>query len=182
MIIYWPYISQALMFYQEKGYKYIEVPWIVQNVVNMITCPDEDFLMKIDGTYSSLVGSAEQGFLALQMNNGLAKGKYVSCSPCFRNEKNPTEIHRKYFMKVELYQTNDTSIDSMYNLIQDAQDFFDTLTTQGIQRVATNEGIDLNLNGIEIGSYGIKSFSSHKWIYGTGLALPRFTQARQHIE
>lgn len=180
-MIHWVLLGEAMKFYQNRGYKYVEAPWIVHNVMNMITCPHEDFLMKIAGTNSSLVGSAEQSFLSMQLNGKLPKGKYVSCSPCFRNETAADALHLPYFMKVELYQTDKTEIDDMYALIQDAEDFFHSTYSgnkkQGLKRVVTGEGVDIEINGIEVGSYGLRNFSSHKWIYGTGLALPRFSQA-----
>ena len=44
--------------------------------------------------------------------------------------------------------------------------------------VATEEGHDLMLNGIEVGSYGHRSIPGiETWAYGTGLALPRFSVA-----
>ena len=182
--IFWPLLSESVTFYQNKGYRYKEVPWIVPNVINMITCPHEDFLTKIMDTNTSLIGSAEQSFLDLQFNNNLPKGKYVTCSPCFRKEA-IDKFHFPYFMKVELYQTDKTDNDSMYALIQDAEDFFHSTfgnRKQGLRRVVTPQGVDIELNGIEIGSYGTRSFSSHKWICGTGLALPRFSQALENIE
>jgi len=36
-------------------------------------------------------------------------------------------------------------------------------------------GWDLNLYGQEIGSYGIRKLGGHHWVYGTGLAEPRFS-------
>jgi hypothetical protein len=190
--IQWGLLGNAVVYYQNKGYKYIETPWIVQNVMNMITTPHENLLTKIEGTTNSLVGSSEQGFLSMQMNDNLPRGKYVSCSPCFRNETGNDGLHLPYFMKVELYQTDDTSIDAMYAIIQDAEDFFHSVYSNGegvgyfanggtknpgIKRIVTPEGVDINLNDIEIGSYGIRKFCSHQWICGTGLALPRFNQA-----
>lgn len=38
-------------------------------------------------------------------------------------------------------------------------------------------GYDLLLSGIEVGSYGFREYKNNKWIYGTGLAEPRFSQA-----
>ena len=36
---------------------------------------------------------------------------------------------------------------------------------------------DISLNGIEVGSYGYRTYAGHHWIFGTGLALPRMTIA-----
>jgi hypothetical protein len=34
-------------------------------------------------------------------------------------------------------------------------------------------------NDIEIGSYGMREYENFKWIYGTGMAEPRFSKARK---
>ena len=36
---------------------------------------------------------------------------------------------------------------------------------------------DININGVEVGSYGCRNFEGNIVQYGTGLALPRITQA-----
>jgi hypothetical protein len=41
--------------------------------------------------------------------------------------------------------------------------------------VETEQGYDLECNGIEIGSYGIRSCEYLEWIYATGLAEPRMS-------
>ena len=35
---------------------------------------------------------------------------------------------------------------------------------------------DILINGIEYGSYGIRTFKDFYYIYGTGVALPRFSK------
>jgi hypothetical protein len=44
--------------------------------------------------------------------------------------------------------------------------------------------IDIVINGIEVGSYGLRvlNLTGFIWIYGTGLALPRMTQAIKEFE
>ena len=183
-MINWSLLANAMLFYKNKGYYHIEVPWITQNVINMITTDDELNLVKLAGTVSSLVGSAEQSFLAMQFNGNLPKGRYVACTPCFRYGV-LDDFHQQYFMKIELYQTDDTDTDAMHSMIQNAEEFFSSVypdAKNNLKRVATPQGIDIELNGIEIGSYGNRSFSSHKWLYGTGLALPRFSQAARNIQ
>ena len=44
--------------------------------------------------------------------------------------------------------------------------------------VKTDEGYDLEINGIEVGSYGARYHAKIGWwAYGTGLAEPRYTTA-----
>jgi hypothetical protein len=96
-------------------------------------------------------------------------------------------------MKVELYQSGD----HLEELITDAEylmhnhvrrdvrlktTLFDfeaehDFASKLLVREATPEGIDLVLNGIEVGSYGVRTVGNRTWTYGTGLALPRFTVA-----
>jgi hypothetical protein len=39
-----------------------------------------------------------------------------------------------------------------------------------------NGSFDLICKGIELGSYGIRKYNNHKWIYATGVAEPRLSQ------
>ncbi len=47
-----------------------------------------------------------------------------------------------------------------------------------VEIVATDEGWDLEVNGIEVGSYGFRQSGGRRWACATGLALPRFDVAR----
>lgn len=181
----WATLAYAVEWYRGCLYTYVEVPWIVPSSVNMLTCPDENLLMKIAGTTTSLVGSAEQSFLKMEMDGKLIKGRYVACSPCFRVEDSNDGWHFPTFMKVELYRTDATDIKALYEMVASAEAFFKkyswpTRPQQNVTRLITHEGIDLLINGIEVGSYGIRTLGGFSWIYGTGLALPRYTQAVEH--
>jgi hypothetical protein len=41
---------------------------------------------------------------------------------------------------------------------------------------------DITLDSIEIGSYGMRELAELTFIYGTGLALPRFNQAKNYYK
>ncbi len=177
----WGLLAYAIEWYKACGFIYIEVPWIVATSINMLTCPDEENLLKIGNSSFSLVGSSEQSFLKLDFDGELPSGKYVACSPCFRNEV-VDAWHQRTFMKVELFCNDDMG--ALHAIIGYAERFFidaiknERKTNAKLEKVDTDDGIDIQLNGIEIGSYGIRRLSKNKsWIYGTGLALPRFTQA-----
>jgi len=184
----WAAIAYTIDFYETLGYQYVEVPWIVPIAVNNLTCPHEDLMMKIKDTNTALVGSAEQSFLKMEMDGLLSKGRYVACTPCFRIEDANDGWHFPTFMKVELYRTDKVNTTTLYDTIKFAEEFFEGQLRLNcghkhknkLTRQATSEGVDLMLNGIEIGSYGIRGMTSFKWIYGTGVALPRFTQAVMH--
>lgn len=178
----WNLINSAIRYYRKCGYKYIEVPWIVHESVNKMTLPNNVSSLTIENK-GSLIGSAEQGILSLVVNNQLEKGKYVACSPCFRNEPKLDRLHQTYFMKVELYNDLDVNENTVSSMIQTVENFllseFENIRRYNIIKEKTNYETDILLNGIEIGSYGIRTINAHSWVYGTGLALPRLTLAME---
>ena len=179
-------LGAATAEYKRRGYKYVEVPWMVQPAAINATLPDcatslviargEKLLGPNElvpyGFECGLVGSAEQGFITM----GLPPGAYVGVTPCFRHEPTLDLFHQTTFMKVELFVTlEDASLD---RVIYDASEVMSLYTDQPILPVATADGIDLTISGIEVGSYGERTHPYFgKWIYGTGLALPRFSVA-----
>jgi hypothetical protein len=168
-------ISNCIKKYEDLGYKYIDVPWFTTEKIVNITLPPGKKPFHINNDY--LVGSAEQSFLHLILAGELKDGKYVAASPCFRDDE-IDQYHQKYFFKVELINySNSYKFDyfDLMNVISDAQRTLSSLCTKTIKSSKTNEGVDLSINDIEIGSYGIRQFSNFNWIYGTGLAEPRFS-------
>ncbi len=190
----WDYLSKAIDFYKTKGYTYIEVPWMVPMSTIMITCPHEDLAFQLTGANSDgLVGSAEQSFMHLSLTGELPKGKYVTCSPCFRKEPTVDFWHQTQFMKVELFDTLTEVIDADAQtmvIVDQAFEFFETLGVPKnngthnyfqLYDISTVIGIDIELMGVEIGSYGVRSHGALTWIYGTGIAEPRFSSARRTL-
>lgn len=180
MVINYKYISDALEYYQSLGYKYVDAPWIVKDSITAITKPKD-----INGFYISdgknpsimtLVGSGEQSFIEMFLTNTLEPGKYVCCTPCFRDEHQYDELHLPYFIKVELINTIDTTKHQLLSMLNDSATFFEKFLD--VVCVKTNIGYDIveNRMGIELGSYGIRKFGDLKWIYATGLAEPRLSQ------
>lgn len=179
-VVDWQLLSRALTYYMGNGFQYIEVPWIVPPAIHAITCPDQSRIMMV-AKHGGLVGSAEQSFIALDSAGVLGKGRFVALTPCFRDEFEVDELHQRHFMKVELYRNDDTSNSALEEMIAVAELFFYLDAAGGtVERVQTEEGFDLMLNGIEVGSYGIREANGLKWVYGTGLAEPRFSTAKKH--
>jgi aspartyl/asparaginyl-tRNA synthetase len=193
-------IGKAVDLYATRGYTYIETPWWVSSAALYSTIPMNIRSFCIDthkpGLRRSaeepegyLVGSAEQGLVQHMLDGALESGKYVAAGPCFRNEPIVDDLHLTSFFKTELLYYIDTSdvihssIDRLINqALLDARQVMEYLAsnlgrTVWIKTVTTAFGYDLTLNGIEVGSYGYRSYHDHHWVYGTGLALPRFTQA-----
>lgn len=192
MNINYEYISKAIEFYSSNGYEYVGVPWYVTKDIIMMTKPHieiPDYELSANGKY--LIASGEQGFLYSIMKGYLAPGKYVTCTPCYRFESQDW-LHRKTFMKVELIEfTYDVSRAlSPFKVEELSYRFFHSLlplskaspispvdSERGPLDIATPR--DWTLNGVEIGSYGVRQYKNLvKWVYGTGLAEPRFTTAK----
>lgn len=176
----WWRISDTIRHFMVHGYKYRNVPWTVPHEINMATCPDERYL--VNSNIGEFVGSAEQSFLYLDSIGKLGKGKFVTCTPCFRNDEEDY-FHQKTFMKVELYD-NDFGESSLEEMVELARDRFSRMTAfllgdldPPVRIVSTPEGFDIEINGIEVGSYGERSWGDMKWLCGTALAEPRFTRA-----
>jgi hypothetical protein len=175
-------IIDALNYYQEEGFKYIEVPWIVSEEADQITGKGLPIWKGLLGVH---VASAEQSFLQLILDKNLKPGKYVSCTPCFRNDK-LDEIHHKWFLKVELIDfigysklTKSKQSPAIKNMINTAKGFFDRYTEVRIEEV--EDHLDLSLLNTEIGSYGYRETKEFSWVYGTGIAEPRFSQILSKI-
>jgi seryl-tRNA synthetase len=177
--INWARIGLAVQHYQSLGFEYIETPWIVDRKSSSITCPDTARAITTDFEYTDLVGSAEQGFIHLCRTQQMPEGvNFVSCGPCFRWERPFDELHQLHFMKVELFsrlEDESRGDETARELCNRANRF---VRQFGIapEIVETDEGYDLEVNGIEIGSYGYRTHEEiGTWAYGTGLAEPRLS-------
>jgi seryl-tRNA synthetase len=185
----WGAIGVATEFYQGRGYCYIEVPWTIPYEHSMITAPpqanghafriEEDEYPRVKQL--CLVASAEQSFVSLQLQNQLGLGKFVTCSPCFRNEPVYDDFHQGSFIKVELFQNviEKDAETELFGMVDDAEDLFRSLSNNRnlVNIVKTDVGFDINVGDREVGSYGIRTFDGLCWIYGTGIAEPRFSEA-----
>lgn len=169
-------IDRSIKHYSLCNYTRIEVPWTVTHAVSNITKPTDRQNMEITGKNKVLVASAEQGFLYLSLKGFLPKGRFQAVSPCFRDEVFDLS-HTKYFMKNELIITSAVNTATLNDIVKDAKAFFEVEAQQKVQLVKTNEGWDIELNGYEIGSYGIRQTEFLEWVYGTGVAEPRMTMA-----
>lgn len=179
--IRWGYITRALEYYQARGFKYIEASWMVARDHIDVTLPTGR--EPITTNCGVLVGSAEQSFIELMMQGELQRGNYMAATPCFRDD--PVDrLHQKTFFKVELiYYLGDAFQPDLVKvntplwtatMAVEAQGFFYTLGPCP-KIVTTSEGIDLELGGIEIGSYGVRTHNGLTWVYGTGIAEPRYS-------
>ena len=174
----WANLSAGISFY-EKTFKYLEVPWLVPSEIMKITF-DGNYRFKTE--LGDLIASGEQSFLHLQLNGNLPSGRYMTLTPCFRDEEE-TEFNFKQFMKLELYITDDVSLENLHSTIQLCRTFLKNIISIRSKKpikVSIKEiqdgSFDLECLSIELGSYGIREYNGHKWIYGTGIAEPRVSQ------
>ncbi|UTC29499.1 hypothetical protein BAMBUS_04200 [Brevundimonas phage vB_BpoS-Bambus] len=171
-------LGEALAFYEAEGYRYVETPWAVSKDTVDITCPNPEYAARVEGL-GYLVGSAEQSFLHLDKDGAIGHGPMVACTPCFRLGDAEDDLHFPTFMKVELYDATYASDTGWKAMLADAHALALRLGAPeaALSQEKTDEGRDLMLAGIEIGSFGLRRHGDHIWTYGTGLALPRFSQA-----
>ncbi len=172
--INWQNIAQAISYYTQRGYDYIEVPWVVPRDISMVTAPPD--VEMYNCALGDLVGSAEQSFIHLMVEQNL-QGSYVAATPCWRPEND--QWHQPYFFKVELFKRTKnltTARRESDKMAWHAQCFMEGLGGAPFL-VPTESGLDLEIGGIEVGSYGARKWAGFTWAYGTGLAEPRFSMA-----
>ena len=184
MNINWQLIARALDIYQQRfKYEYVEVPWIVgKDAVAVTLPPGREGMHCIDG---ALVGSAEQSFIQLMIDEKLKPGRYVAASPCFRDD-DVDELHQRTFFKVELIDFSEGVVtdwgDRLQKMAEEALSFYKSIYQgRDAEIVPTAQGLDIEFKGVELGSYGYRSFRRFHWIYGTGFAEPRFSLATRHV-
>lgn len=183
-VVNWRLMSEAITFYTREGqFALVEVPWAISKSDVMATCPDESQVIEATGL-GSLVGSAEQSFVALA-RKGLTPGRYMALTPCFRKEPVQDELHLPYFMKLELFDNSNHERMPFLEMTYLAERFFIEIgeaPEEHLKIAKTEIGTDLVLDDIELGSYGSREFQDLEWNYGTGLAEPRFSTAMSMIE
>lgn len=179
-------LGEAQLYYEDKKYSYIETPWMVTEQIDAITKPHGIQSNIVANKDKVLLASGEQAFLYQYLKGYLPKGDFQTITPCFRNE--PYDMtHSKVFMKLELISTSVVDKPTLEIMIRDAFNFFLERIPDpykgGLKIVETGrETYDIELYGIELGSYGIRSCEFLDWVYGTGLAEPRFSNALEMIK
>lgn len=174
-------ISEALEFYAAKGYRYIDVPWSVRKEAMELTLPPGAALYPYLDEF--LVASGEQSFLHMMQDKKIEYGSRLMCvTPCFRREPVHTRYTRPYFMKVELIFVGSVNPDDVDLVISHATDFFQRYLPKPLKVIETEIGMDISYGGIELGSYGVRTHqSTGPWVYGTGVAEPRFSQVLSEV-
>lgn len=172
-------LDDSLIHYENKGFKRIEAPWTVSQYVDNITRPEDRVPFELKHNDKRLVASGEQSFLYLYLKEFLPLGQFQTITPCYRYESFDY-LHTKYFMKNELIKTDVVNKVELDRMIVTALEFFYRFFPKtDLDTVKTEEGYDITVNGIELGSYGIRGCEFLEWIYGTGCAEPRTSKLIQ---
>ena len=121
------------------------------------------------------VASAEQSFIQMHKEGLISKGKYMAITPCYRQEAILDDTHYSMFLKLELIHIGSVS---SFQVMHDGLSFMKPLTRSETYFMVTDEGeytFDIICEDIELGSYGVrKMLDGTPYVYGTGLAEPRF--------
>lgn len=168
-------LFSAMSYFKSKGYKFITVPLLVDKDVSDFTLPTDRYAEK-HSDEKVYVGSAEQSVYQLIKEGKDFPEKVLAITPCSRDEELLDNTHFKMFLKIELITFGENN--SHLEILEDVKSFYSTLYDGNISVIDMGDGThDLEINGIEVGSYGRRSFLGRTVNYGTGLALPRFQQS-----
>jgi hypothetical protein len=167
-------ISSSINYYENNNFYRIESPWTVSEYVDKLTKPNDAISFQLKHNNKCLVASGEQSFLYLYLKEFIPKGQFQTTTPCFRYESFDF-THTKYFLKNELIKTDVVNDNELNKITEICFNFFKKYISD-IYIKKTDIGFDIEYNGIEIGSYGIRENQFLKWIYATGCAEPRFSK------
>lgn len=172
-------LNESLIHYENNGFQRIETPWTVSKYIDDITRPPDRTPFELMHNGKRLVASGEQSFLYLYLKEFVPRGQYQTITPCFRLESFDF-THTKYFIKNELIKTDVVNKIELDRIVVTALDFFSKFFSRlDLDTVKTDDGFDIMVKDIEIGSYGIRECDFLKWIYGTGCAEPRTSKLIQ---
>lgn len=164
-------LQESIDFYESNNYLRIELPWTVSEAINNITKPPDKINFQLKHNDKCLVGSGEQSFLYLYLKGFLPKGTFQGLTPCYRYESFDF-LHTKYFIKNELIKTDVVNDEELLRVVETSLNFFKQYIPD-VYIKETDLGYDIEVDGKELGSYGIRECEFLKWIYGTGCAEPR---------
>lgn len=174
-------IAAGIEFYTKHGFKFVDAPWIASQTATDITRPEGATNYPFEKGF--LVASGEQSFFQLILDGKLEPGCYSCVTPCFRDDK-LDRYHQRWFLKLELIDTQDVTTGRPLELAYLAKEFFNVyldntavVPTQPLDKTLVPEtGYDVISNGIELGSYGLRQHPLiGSWVYATGCAEPRLS-------
>jgi len=166
-------IQDSIVYYESQNFVRIESPWTVTQSIDDITKPKDKISFQLKYNDKCLVSSGEQSFLYLYLKNFLPKGQFQTVTPCFRYDSFDF-LHSKYFIKNELIKTDIVNDQELNKVVDICLKFYKNYIPKS-EVIKTDSGYDIQINGYELGSYGIRSCNFLDWIYATGCAEPRLS-------
>lgn len=176
--------AQVSDWWLRRGSRWVDLPWQVPSCFTQATRPLFCHVQDVDTPHGTLLASGEQAFLWLDAQRRLPEECMVGWTPCFRDEAVLDDWHQYGFIKLEAYRPLGHACDrvaELLSMVDRAQECFSLYSGQDVVRRPLADGtIDLELNGHEVGSYGIRkhpTVPARQYVYGTVLAEPRFSMA-----
>lgn len=176
-------LAQAAKDWVGEGAIWVDLPWTAPEFFVESTRPEWS-QVQMPTQYGHLVASGEQSFLWLDDRKELPRGCLIGWTPCFRDEPVFDKWHQFGFMKIEAYQVlqeGEHPASMLSALVDRAAAHFEKWAGRHVHQKFFRDGTaDIELNGHEVGSYGIRkhpSIEGRSYLYGTVLAEPRFSTA-----
>lgn len=178
-----------LDWWQRQGVQPVALPWLVPDACIAHTRPPTVAGPEPATPEGPLVASGEQAFLWLDDQGQLPPCDmgYVGWTPCFRPEPVYDATHHHYFLKVELFlplgdREPLRQLDFLMTRVEGS--WRDCAQAEGrplrsLDREITGDlSQDLQLGGVELGSYGVRERLNDRglYLYGTALAEPRWSR------
>jgi len=167
-------LSNSIDYYERQGFTRIETPWTVSKYTDNITKPSDVISFQLKHDNSCLVASGEQSFLFLYLQEQLPKGQFQTTTPCYRADQIDF-LHSRSFIKNELIKTDIVNEIELEKIIKICFNFYKKYLP-GVKIIKTKIGYDIEYEGMELGSYGIRHSDFISWIYATGCAEPRLSK------
>lgn len=180
-------IQRVLSYWKGKSYEQVALPWMAPEIAMGKTRPEDACTPEPQTHEGALVASAEQSFLWLESKNELNPGAvgHIGWTPCFRHEKKYDALHHHYFMKAELFvivqddpwgrleemMSNVSNSWRAIAILEGRVDLIPEMKSTGA------DSFDLMVEGIELGSYGVRELLNDRglYLYGTAIAEPRWS-------
>jgi len=178
-------LGQVMQLWEERGAQVVTLPWMASaSAMNATRPPERAVDSDISTPFGFLVASGEQAFLDLWTSAWKTGQMRIGWTPCFRHEPQFDATHHYCFCKAEVFvpvtaQTAQQEVDRVRLLaLEILQQLLDrSHQSAELKCVQTEQGYDIECNGVEVGSYGARHHHNNWYVFGTALAEPRWSTA-----